>query len=472
MYQSKKTQSGQVLIFFMLLLTFIMIMFAYVINVSELVHYKIKLQSTTDTAAYSGASALAYYLSSGGSPDGYEQSIAMINRQIMNMYIQLRNDITLAQCSPGAVSDAGLNCYPGYEARTAITMNCDWNSTFLSRDDPYLVSGIVARQSIDKYVEKYNLDVQNAHNKIKSIAGLARKQAEKIARETIQSNIKNLSDDEIIALIPPIEFYEEQPPDLISTFYTPQWNSTQKHCHISFVRDDGISVLWLDHQRYSYPNLKRRLFVNVKSSTNTGFPMIVAGIIQRAFDPAIPQANKAGYNPPINLINIGNVFERHDSPLTETFSAAAPVRDIAYKDQNTLMIDPPTQQRLKTAYDKKYNNASTRELRKVFPVIVASLYGGEDKYQYPETNIPPEIYDPIAYPDPLFDIRLIPLSGGSEIRTRGNMPYDVFGTANANPFLKYKLSEIIFGYDEYMKEGKFADRQISAKDAYKALFRH
>src|SRR3989338_5352386 len=95
-----QSESGQVLPLYVLIVTTMVMLWAFVINTGEIVSHKIKVQTAADLGAYAGASVMAYHMANDVDYMGVlSDSISELNAYLKGEYYNLVSQITLAQCT-------------------------------------------------------------------------------------------------------------------------------------------------------------------------------------------------------------------------------------------------------------------------------------------------------------------------------------------------------------------------------------
>ncbi|MGA0164672.1 MAG: TadE/TadG family type IV pilus assembly protein, partial [Bdellovibrionota bacterium] len=167
--RKKRFQAGVAVVYFSLVLSFLMGFFMLAANTGRLVYHKMRLQSSVDLAAYSGAAVQASYLGSDS-----ENSIKRINAKIQGHYRKLLEEIQALT-------------YPVAQSVTS--------QGFIGFGDPYtcsvacLSANSASLNDVLEYYRKASRDIQREHQKVRRILQQLPEKIRGAVEETMKINM-------------------------------------------------------------------------------------------------------------------------------------------------------------------------------------------------------------------------------------------------------------------------------------------
>lgn len=168
--RKKRFQAGVAVVYFSLVLSFLMGFFMLAANTGRLVYHKMKLQSSVDLAAYSGAAVQASYLGSDS-----ENSIKRINAKIQQRYVKLLDDIK-ALTYPVAVLVATNGMTGYYRDPVSCAIQCQEANT-------------ASLFQVLLLYEKASRDIQKEHQKVRRILQQLPEKIRGAVEETMRLNM-------------------------------------------------------------------------------------------------------------------------------------------------------------------------------------------------------------------------------------------------------------------------------------------
>ncbi len=432
------SNSGQVLPLYVLIVTTMVMLWAFVINTGEIVSHKIKVQTAADLGAYAGASVMAYHMANdGGEIGALSDSIAELNTYLKAEYYNLIANVSLAQCTVRGVSGRGVNC-----------SFYDKNGVFCD------ILGVRAQYSqIKRAFEYYDTVVlPQVEAQLNEIIDGAQKLARRKVIETVKKNIPNISEEEIFIEMKDLsnDFLFE-PKSVIPSYYA------------YYIAPPGATCYYETSPRTLSP--RNILYhINIKPSFSGH---VVVGILQKNFTAGVSRAERnADYKPSNRYVNWKKTFGKHEFPAFTAFAAAAPIRNLQ-----------TTQEEYELSLDTTLI-AVNDYLHDIEPANVNASHVQEN------LTLPNEIFydrEALIFPSPALSVWFIPLAGDSFVREElGGVENKYYG--GANPF-KGEISRALFSHDFNLGVGNpkpgfpamyreaFRNRIGDAQDAYK-LFLH
>ncbi len=437
--QKTKSENGQVLPLYALIVATMMMLWAFVINTGEIVSHKIKVQTAADLGAYAGASVMAYHMANDEEYLGaLSDSIAELNTYLKGEYYNLISNISLAQCTTSGISGRGVNC--SYYDRNGVF--CD-------------VSGYRARyDQIDGALTSYRtIVIPQVEARFMRILEESQKLAKKKVIETVKKNIPNISEEEIFVDMKDIandfELFEKK--FVTPSYYSYNLNPPQFTCYYE-TSPRTLSPIEVPYQ------------IGIKPSFSGH---VVVGILQKSFTEGVSHNDRnVDYKPSNRYMNWDKSFGKHRFPSFAAFSAAAPIRNLkTMRDEYELSLSDTL-------------TGVTDYLRHVEPANVNASHV-QDNLTLPNEKY--YDYESLMFPNPGLAVWFIPLAKEKFIREEiGGVENNYYG--EGNPF-KGKLSQAIFTHDFNLGIGSpkqgfpamyreaFRNKLQGAQDAYK-LFLH
>ena len=434
------SDSGQVLPLYVLIVTTMVMLWAFVINTGEIVSHKIKVQTVADLGAYAGASVMAYHMANDVDYMGVlSDSISELNAYLKGEYYNLVSQITLAQCTQRSSSfGRGLNC--NFYIKYGV--DCDDNGSAAAYH--HIPNAILSY--LTEVVPLVQIQFDNILEKAQELA-------RKKVVETIKRNIPNISEEEIFIKMKDISVddFELAFKDVIPSYY-------------SYSRPFRTMCAPETTPRLK-PPVRIPYQINIKPSFSGH---VVVGILQKNFTEGVSRGTRnADYKPSKRYVNWKKTFGKHEFPAFTAFAAAAPIRNlkkVIYDNYEPYLVGRLT--------------AVTDYLRDIEPANVNASHVQEN------LTLPNEDYyehESLIFPSPSLAVWFIPLAGDTFIREEiGGVENKYYG--EDNPF-KGELSQAIFSHDFNLGVGNpkpgfpamyreaFRNRIRDAQDAYK-LFLH